>query len=78
VVLTRSEVDRLLARLDGTHALMAGLMYGTGMRLMECVRLRVKDVDFEGSKSSLDTLMSGRRWFTPISQPRRARRGKSA
>lgn len=33
--------------MEGTHALMARLLYGTGMRLMECVRLRVKDVDFE-------------------------------
>jgi integron integrase len=46
VVLTREEVERLLAALDGTAWLMAGLLYGTGMRLMECLRLRVKDVDF--------------------------------
>jgi len=36
----------LLGHLGGTYALMARLMYGTGMRLMECVRLRVGDVDF--------------------------------
>ena len=47
VVLTRNEVERLLAEMDGVYGLMAGLMYGTGMRLMECVRLRIKDVDFE-------------------------------
>ena len=47
VVLSRQEVDRLLANLSGTSSLMARLMYGTGMRLMECVRLRVKDVDFD-------------------------------
>lgn len=47
VVLTRNEVQRLLAKMDGVYGLMAGLMYGTGMRLMECVRLRIKDVDFE-------------------------------
>ncbi len=47
VVLGHAEVERLLTALDGTHALMAQLLYGTGMRLMECVRLRVKDVDFE-------------------------------
>jgi integron integrase len=45
-VLTQEEVVRLLARLDGAHALMARLLYGTGMRLMECMRLRIKDVDF--------------------------------
>ncbi len=46
-VLTRSEVASLLGELTGTHWLMGSLLYGTGMRLMECVRLRVKDVDFE-------------------------------
>ena len=46
-VLTQTEVRTLLARLEGTHGLMARLIYGTGMRLMECVRLRVKDVDLE-------------------------------
>lgn len=46
VVLTRGETERLLAALDGTPWLMASLLYGTGMRLMECLRLRVKDVDF--------------------------------
>ena len=45
VVMTREEVRRLLDQLEGTYGLMAGLMYGTGMRLMELVRLRVKDVD---------------------------------
>ena len=46
VVMTRDEVRQVLAHMQGTHHLMASLMYGTGMRLMECVRLRVKDVDF--------------------------------
>lgn len=46
VVLTREETQRLLVSMDGMFALMAGLMYGTGMRLMECVRLRVADLDF--------------------------------
>lgn len=47
VVLTVSEVKSVLSRLDGTLWLMASLLYGGGLRLMECVRLRVKDVDFE-------------------------------
>ncbi len=46
VVLTRTEVGELLGAMGGIYGLMAGLMYGTGMRLMECVRLRVMDVDF--------------------------------
>ncbi len=46
VVLTRDEVERLLQGMTGVHALMAQLIYGTGMRLMECCQLRIKDVDF--------------------------------
>ncbi len=46
VVLTRVEVATLLAAMQGVYWLMAALLYGTGMRLMECIRLRVKDVDF--------------------------------
>jgi integron integrase len=47
VVLSRAEVEQVLRGMSGTFQLMAKLLYGTGMRLMECVRLRVKDVDFE-------------------------------
>ena len=46
VVLTKDEIRKLFSHLHGTHRLMAGLLYGSGLRLMECVRLRVKDVDF--------------------------------
>jgi integron integrase len=46
VVLTRDEVHKIFARMHGTPRLMAELLYGSGLRLMECVRLRVKDVDF--------------------------------
>lgn len=47
VVLSREEVTRLLGMLEGQAWLMAALLYGTGMRVMECVRLRIKDVDFD-------------------------------
>ncbi|ABE48680.1 integron integrase [Methylobacillus flagellatus] len=47
VVLSVSEVQSVLAGLSGTHALVAALLYGGGLRLMEAVRLRVKDVDIE-------------------------------
>lgn len=47
VTLTRKEMEELFKHLEGTYWLMAGLLYGAGMRLMECVRLRVKDIDFE-------------------------------
>jgi len=46
VVLSRNEVQRVLERMEGVHGLLARLLYGTGMRLMEVIRLRVKDVDF--------------------------------
>ena len=46
VVLTRDEVHKLFGHLHGTPRLMASLLYGSGLRLMECCRLRVKDVDF--------------------------------
>ena len=46
-VLSREEIEALLAAMQGTHALMARLMYGTGMRIGECVALRVKDLDIE-------------------------------
>src|SRR5262249_18739909 len=46
VVLTRAEVRLLLDQLHGTPRLIASLLYGAGLRLLECAQLRVKDVDF--------------------------------
>ena len=46
VVLTKQEVFAILARMNGVPKLMAGLLYGSGLRLLECACLRVKDVDF--------------------------------
>ena len=46
VVLTRQEVTAVLNRMSGVYGLLARLLYGAGMRLMEVIRLRVKDVDF--------------------------------
>jgi integron integrase len=47
VVLNREEVQAILSRLNGTNWLIASLLYGTGMRIMECLRLRVQDVDMK-------------------------------
>lgn len=47
VVFTREEAHAILAQLSGEKWLMANLLYGSGLRLMECLRLRVKDIDFE-------------------------------
>ena len=46
VVLSTDEVARILDQMSGAHHLMASLLYGAGLRLMECVRLRVQDADF--------------------------------
>lgn len=46
VVLTEAEVQMVLSRLEGTHWLVAALLYGSGLRIMEALRLRVKDVEF--------------------------------
>jgi integron integrase len=47
VVFTREEVGRLLAGLNGSYSLIASLLYGSGLRLMEALRLRIKDLDFD-------------------------------
>ena len=46
-VLTHDEALRLIAHLSGSYKLMAQLLYGAGLRLLECVRLRVQDIDFD-------------------------------
>jgi len=46
VVLTREEIHLLFSFLEGPYLLMAQLLYGSGLRLLECIRLRVKDIDF--------------------------------
>ena len=47
VVMAKNEVRRVLAQMQGIHLLMAKMLYGAGLRLMECIRLRVQDLDFE-------------------------------
>ena len=46
-VMTRDEVKRVLGALEGTHRVAALLLYGSGLRLLECLRLRVKDIEWE-------------------------------
>ncbi|MCK5681369.1 integron integrase [bacterium] len=50
IVLNQSEVSRFFQHINGTNELKAKLLYGAGLRLMECVRLRIKDVDFENHR----------------------------
>lgn len=47
VVLKKGEINRILDRLSGAHLLMARIIYGCGLRVQECISLRVKDIDFE-------------------------------
>jgi integron integrase len=60
VVLTREEVKRLLNELKGVHWLMAGLLYGAGLRLTECLRLRIKDIDFERGQITVRDAKGGK------------------
>ncbi|MEA3275913.1 MAG: integron integrase [Pseudomonadota bacterium] len=65
-VLNRTEVAALIAKLEGTHRLTAGLMYGTGMRLMECTRLRVQDIDFEYRQITVRNAKGGKDRVVPL------------
>jgi len=51
LVFTRNEVQAILQQLEGTKWLMATLLYGSGLRLMECIRLRIKDIDFDNRQT---------------------------
>jgi integron integrase len=66
VVLSRAEVKRVFAHLYGTPKLMAGLLYGSGLRLMECVRLRVKDIDFELAQITVRDAKGGKDRITML------------
>jgi len=69
IVLSRDEVRAVLAEMRGTPWLMASLMYGAGLRLLECARLRVKDVDFERLEITVRNGKGGkdRRTMLPVS-----------
>jgi integron integrase len=60
VVLTRTEVRAIFDRLTGTRLLMAELLYGSGLRLLECLQLRVKDADFDGRQLTVRGGKGGR------------------
>jgi integron integrase len=68
-VLTKEEVQQVLQELSGTPHLMAALLYGSGLRLMECLRLRVKDLDFARREITIRDGKSGkdRRTMLPAS-----------
>ena len=63
-VLGRDEIKNLFRHIHGTHSLMARLLYGSGLRLMECVRLRMKDIDFD--RKRIHVLGKGDKWRSTI------------
>jgi integron integrase len=75
-VLTKDEVNRLLDKLEGVHQLMAGLLWGSGLRLSECLQLRIMDIDFEtcqinvrNGKGSKDRItMLPKRFVEPLKE----------
>ena len=60
IVLTHDEATRVIEQLNGQYRIMAQLMYGSGMRLMEVLRLRVKDIDFDTRTITLRETKSNR------------------
>ncbi len=68
VVLTRDEVKRLLAQLDGTRWLIVSLIYGSGLRLTEALRLRLKDVDFHYGQLIIRDAKGQKDRVTPLPQ----------
>lgn len=60
VVLTREEVQAILQELDGQYRLMGDLLYGSGLRLLECLQLRAKDVDFRSLSITLRHAKGGK------------------
>jgi integron integrase len=70
-VLAVEETRRLLAELDGTALLMAQLLYGAGLRMIECARLRVKDVDFARGVLTLQETKGGKGRVTMLPESAR-------
>jgi integrase len=66
VVLTKEEVERVLGQLSGSPWLMSMLLYGAGLRVMECCRLRVKDIEFSQNEI---LVRAGKPWWQGSSQP---------
>ncbi len=60
VVLTKKEVHQVFDQMQGDHLLMASLLYGCGLRLMECIRLRVQDLDFSKSLVYVNNAKGGK------------------
>ncbi len=68
-VLSPAEAERLLANMPGVKWMMASLLYGSGLRLRECLKLRVKDVDFDYGQSGAGSSCSRRTSCRRIRRP---------
>lgn len=66
VVMTRAEVKKVLQKLEGVNRVMGMLLYGSGMRLLECLRLRVKDVEFGLNRILVRDARGHRDRFVPL------------
>ncbi len=69
VVFSQDEVQSVLFNMQGTYRLMGRLMYGGGLRLMECIRLRVKDIDFSRGKLYIHMAKGGKDRVTLLLNP---------
>jgi integron integrase len=67
VVFTVDEIKKIFTFIDDKYKLMAGLLYGCGLRLMECIRLRVKDVDFQYKQITVRSGKGNKDRITPLS-----------
>lgn len=77
VVLTRDEVRAVLQPLRGVPRLMASLLYGSGLRLLECCRLRIQDIDFAENQIVVRGAKGNKDRVTPtIRRRRRTRNGR--
>ncbi len=72
-VLSREEVSAVLAHLEGTPQLVVLLLYGTGMRILECLRLRVQDIDFDLGHITIRRPKGGRDRVTMLPESTRER-----
>ena len=68
VVFTRDEIKSIMDHLDGVHRIMAMLLYGSGLRLSECLQLRVKDLDFNYSQITVRDAKGGKDRIVPFPQ----------
>jgi integron integrase len=66
VVLSQQELEQLLQQMSGIHKLIASLLYGTGMRLLEGLRLRIQDIDFNYQRIHIHQAKGGKDRFVPL------------